>query len=393
MRPTHAKLAIVLISASCGSRAVTPRFDSDAGIDASVARDSGTAPLSDASSPDGGHGGGCDGEWGECAVLDVGGTRDHCDVGYAGTASITHPLPAGATSIATYGDFAYVTTTDARLLVIDVTDADEPRAEAIVDLPAVGTDVDVTGDVAWVACPDAGLVAVDVSSPCEPLVVSRLELAGQVERLRATCEHVFVTEGLNGIEVVDRGDPLAPQRLASLDVGSYALSLALVDDSTLLVGTNSALVVVDASVPEQPVVRGSQPMERPVGTMIVVDDTAYLGNEDPPAGIRVVDVSSPDEPQLLDWREDTVPVVEFVVFDHFVFWSPGWTELGREDLCDPTNCCWGASGWIVCNGMPPGDDVSCDIPQHVVGVGIRGDVLFYVFDRPELGIESIDLGT
>ena len=161
-------------------------------------------------------------------------------------------------------------------------------------LPAQPLRVAVSGSRAFVANGAGGLLAIDISDPTRPLRAGGLPLAGAAQGVAAAGPQVYVAAGSGGVNVVDGSG--APQLSATLATAAVVYDAADSDGAALL-AARDGLRVVDLSQPNNPVLVGYLATSEPLAGVAAVGGVAYLAAGR--AGLLLADVSQPAQPALL----------------------------------------------------------------------------------------------
>ena len=175
----------------------------------------------------------------------------------------------GARHAAIAGHFAYVAA-DAGLVVVNLSDPLQPRAEAVVKLPGVRA-AQVQFRYAFVAT-DEGLQVLDVTRPERPRILPKARVAiADAHRLHLARTYAYVAAGAEGLVIVDIENPAQPKRLTA-----YTADGRLQDARDVIVGSTNAslfayvadaasgLNVIQLTAPDtQPKFYGFSPEPRP----------------------------------------------------------------------------------------------------------------------------------
>lgn len=211
----------------------------------------------------------------------------------------THDTPGNANDVKLSGSLALVSDGSAGLVIVDVTNPRQPVRRAVLDTPGDARDVALQGTVAFLADGPGGLRLIDVSSPQSPRLLSTLALPGEANGVEVDAQAglAVVAAGDAGIHVVDVKNLSAPRLLGSLDTGD-AHDVALVPGFAFVADAEGGFTSVDLSDPAHPVVRSVTP--RSTGGLLV--DVALVGRFAFGAdfffynGSPILDVSSPAAP-------------------------------------------------------------------------------------------------
>jgi hypothetical protein len=139
----------------------------------------------------------------------------------------------GARHAALAGDYAYVAA-DAGLVVVNLADPLQPRAEAIVKLRDVRA-AQVQFRYAFVTTAD-GLQVLDVTKPARPQIVKGARVAiADARKLHVARTYAYVAAGAEGLVIVDVENPAQPKRYQAFDAGGR-----LKDARDVIVGSTNA---------------------------------------------------------------------------------------------------------------------------------------------------------
>jgi hypothetical protein len=142
-------------------------------------------------------------------------------------------LLTGARHAALAGDHAYVAA-DAGLVVVNLADPLQPRAEAVVQLRDVRA-VQVQFRYAFVTTAD-GLQVLDVTRPGRPQIVkgARVPLR-DARKLHVARTYAYVAAGADGLAIVDVTNPAQPRLYRKFDAGGR-----IKDARDVVVGSTNA---------------------------------------------------------------------------------------------------------------------------------------------------------
>jgi hypothetical protein len=240
--------------------------------------------------------------------------------------------------VAVAGEYAYVANSEGMMKVVDIADPTAPVVVGSLEVPGEVTDLSAGGSVVCLAA--GGLRVVDVSTPSNPrlvgdvpMVAQGVAVAGNYAYVAAQWEiwivdisdpsspvpvgHTFpwwlaVDVALAGdlayfveqeieppfeagrLSVYDVSDPTSPVRLADADAPGFPFSVATTGDRTC-VAAAGGIHVYDTS--GSPLFLTSFPAQLHAWSVAMVGDYAYLGGDK--AGLEVVDISNPEEPELV----------------------------------------------------------------------------------------------
>ncbi len=236
------------------------------------------------------------------------------------------------------GDLAYVTTNDAGLAIVDISDPTAPTPLGSIDTPDSATGVQVVGSLAYVN-DGSSLQIVNVANPAAPTPRGSLALGGEINEVEVAGHVAYVaatTLGAPLLHIVDVSNPgspsvlkeqvtagtslavrvlgthayvLEPSQIETFDVSNPAAPVSLgtratqeaqrieIADGHLFVA-GRFLEVFDLGTPSSPVRVGSIGLPTPAAFGLVVEGgQALVGASG--EGIVVVDVSTPAAPALV----------------------------------------------------------------------------------------------
>lgn len=215
--------------------------------------------------------------------------------------------------------------------VVDVSDMAAPRLLASHATPGQAKGVAVFGARALVADHVEGVDLIDLSSPTEPVAVGSFYLDGYARDVTAFGPLAYAVDAPTGVYVFDlsSSDPLEPigtvqsaTAPSSIEVPSAAGDER--PDVVCMVG-GGVLQVFDVSNPAEPVKVAElrMPSGRP-RRVTMFGQLAYVA--DGPAGVHVVDLSTPSEPAIVDTYATSSPARDVAVTDSHIFVAVGEHE-------------------------------------------------------------------
>ncbi len=199
------------------------------------------------------------------------------------------------------------------LTILDVSDPTSPTLAGSCAMGNYNWDIDVAGDYAYVAG-DTGLHVVDVSDPTAPVEVG--SLAAYSRGIDVAGNYVYLTDFEITVKsqllVVDVSDPTQPQQVGvaenlfgalgpwgSLADVYVAGNYAYVSGTLMTTGgeTVGGIQIVDVSTPPNPQLRETY-LQREIDypSQVHSGGSSYVLLAGGDAGLRVVEVSNPDDP-------------------------------------------------------------------------------------------------
>jgi len=130
-------------------------------------------------------------------------------------------------NVAVSGNYAYVATGQAGLLVIDVSDPANPQRVGGCDTNGPASAVAVSGGNAYAATGQAGLQVIDVSDPAHPQRVGGYDTSGFAYGVAVSGNYAYVADGPAGLQVIDVSDPAHPRRMGGYNTSGSAYGVAV----------------------------------------------------------------------------------------------------------------------------------------------------------------------
>lgn len=249
------------------------------------------------------------------------------------------------------------------LVVVDVTDAENPRPVFVVGTQGYPAGVCVENGCAWLADGDQGLAAIQVTNPLAPREIGRLR--GFYANSAAVCgSRACVGAGTEGMKVLDVSSPAAPRLLGEAETYGFTSDVAICGAYAYMAETSKGLKILDVRNPTMPVLAATLPgdfqfvtsfgqrvLSVPSGILEVTNPSrptilatlsdygysraavagniAYLHGD---GQVRAIDVSEPAAPRLLaqatatDWRTGLAAA------GTHLFLASGWSGLEVLEL-------------------------------------------------------------
>ena len=269
---------------------------------------------------------------------------------------------------------AYVTA-EKTLTIYDVSDPRAPARLGSYTFPEKLWDVQVEGELVYAAADFFGLGILDVSNPAAPTLRGSLKTPGQAKGVALAGQRAVLADHMSGMDLVDISDPSAPALIGSFYTDGYARDVATIGTMAYAVDSPTGVYLFDLSAaqPLEPVgadqsAAAPGSVEAPVGDgapgLLCVVGRGYLqiydvsdaaapvkvaafetpgrpsramlsGTRayvaDGPAGLQVIDLSTPSEPHIVGAHPTTGRARDVAVDDGLVLLatSDGPERRGR----------------------------------------------------------------
>jgi len=301
--------------------------------------------------------------------------------------------------------YAYVASTAYALSIIDVSDPERPVQAGAYDAPNRPNDVDVLGnyayvtdDTPWVSI-GRRLRIIDVSNPALPAELSSYRLPdGGIYHVLASGHYAYVVTS-EGIFILDVSNPRAPHVVAVYDAEGAEEDVYVVERYAYVIATSyeggeafGRLEVVDVADPTSPARIGLYEFPREVSRIFVAGEIAYVVSNmcaPMPGGtrcfgvVRLVDVTTPEVPRLLSVYRPPGSARSVFVTGAYAYVADGSAGLRIVDVSDPTR-----PREVGGTAPMPAATVHVSGDYAYVGVDWRGTARYsgvYVFDVSNRG--------
>lgn len=177
------------------------------------------------------------------------------------------------------GQFAYATSRENGLLVLDLVEPERPQIVATLALPGQARNLVVEGGVGYIACDRAGLALVDISAPASPQLLTTLPELAMVQGLAIGEGRLYVSLFASGVApalaVVDVANPRQPQLVGRLPLPGKPIGLALWNDQLLIAAREAGLLSLELGQ-GLPRLKSRLALPGEAHSVLVVGDHAYV---------------------------------------------------------------------------------------------------------------------
>jgi len=190
------------------------------------------------------------------------------------------------------GDYGYVTFTGFGLVVIDISDPEEPVTAASFR----GTNYSrilVDDSVAYVTCGDYGLTILNIADPLNVVEMGSVEAIEDAKYLDSENGYVYVSTGYGGMVIVDASDPANPFIAGSIDPGNYMHEIDVCGDYVYTTNGLSGLYIININDPANPYIAGNYDPQSQLKVVSVRGEYAYAATT---SQFYVINVSDPENP-------------------------------------------------------------------------------------------------
>ena len=174
-------------------------------------------------------------------------------------------------------DFAYITTLDSGLIVLNVSDYSNIFKVGSCPLESFPGKLFLQGFYAYVACTQAGLRVVDISDPFNPIEVSFLPLPGLPNEITVSGDFAYVSAKEAGLRIINVSDPQNTYEAAHFETPFSATDVEI-NGNTLALSDQSAVRILDVSNPENPIESGYYSTDYPSTGSLDIRDVYFESN-------------------------------------------------------------------------------------------------------------------
>jgi hypothetical protein len=250
-----------------------------------------------------------------------------------------HDTPDYAWDVEVVEDFAYVADMETGVVVVDVTDLENPQEVAVMNTPGSARDMARVGEHLLIADNEnRQLVVVSISNPSSPEIANRVGIPQWANWLvvgvTVSGDYAYVSAG--GVHVVDISDLPNATVVKSLHSNFAVADIAVDGDRAFVANLDGGFSVVDVSHPPLAAWTARLPMPANARGVAVSGDHAFVALAG--AGIQVMDISNPDDPQPVGGVYQDVGDPFRVTVSGDLAYVPDSTKgLYTVDISDPTS--------------------------------------------------------
>ena len=164
-----------------------------------------------------------------------------------------------------------------------------PVGVATLALPGFANAIDVQGNIAAVAAGDSGLVLVDISNKEEPIILANYQTYGTAISVKISGDRIYLSDTQNGLSILDISNPNTPELYGEYNPGDIVRDIEVNDEFVFLACQDAGLRILDVVKPDKPTEFSTLEGLGQVGSISVSDDLAVVATDN---AARIIDVSS-----------------------------------------------------------------------------------------------------
>jgi len=194
--------------------------------------------------------------------------------------------------------------------------------------------IDVGGDFAYLTSYDSGLVVVNCSDPAHPVKIASLPINGQPQGVAVKGDYALIANEQQRVDVVDISNPFAPSLLSSIDSLCHAKEIA-VDSLAYVAYCQSGVRVLDITDPSNPVYLSTFNTRGHPRDICARNGILCVADDD--GGFVTIDAGDPYHPALLDTLQMPNHTAHLRIHDDFAYLIDTYSGLVIIDISDPSN--------------------------------------------------------
>lgn len=191
------------------------------------------------------------------------------------------------------GNYAYLADAPRGLLIIDVSDPQNPSIVGSYNPEgdALVAGVFVVDTLAYVAAVDSGFRIVNVADPHNPVEVGSIVLSDEVVSLVVRDTLAYLANAHDGLTIINVADPTSPQLVGSVDTDGYTWDVTMLNDTiAVLADWSKGIKTVNVADATAPTILGSY--DTPGTTWRVAVKGNYIYGADKRGGVPLCEMDS-----------------------------------------------------------------------------------------------------
>jgi hypothetical protein len=252
------------------------------------------------------------------------------------------------------GNYAYLSTRQSGLSVIDISDPENPREVSFYDSPGDTRSTTIVGNYAYLADGAAGIRVVDITDSSHPFEVGFLNTPGLTNEIAIAGNWAYVADGDNGLRIIDISNPGRPRGVSFYHTSEYVHEVAVSGNFVYLIDSRDGLLIIDVSFPRQPHLIGRYSPGF-LTDVEVVGNYAYLLGAD----FTILDIHDPTRPfeigRTWSWQKYSM-----VINGNYAYLG-GNGGVSVLNIADPTS---------------PREVLSHDAYDRIAGLAVAGNYVY-----------------
>ncbi|MDP8238541.1 MAG: choice-of-anchor D domain-containing protein [Candidatus Hatepunaea meridiana] len=197
--------------------------------------------------------------------------------------------PGYAYSVALNEDYAYIADGESGLRVIDLYDLERLEEVNSVDTPGEARGITISGNYAYIADDVHGLRIIDIANPQEPVEVGYYNTRGWSYDVSVSGDYAYVADERYGMRVIDVSDPENPDEVGFYDTAGNAYGVYISGCHAFLADGVGGLCMFDVSEPENPNLVKTFYTPGTARDVFIAGDYAYVADDE--SGLLIMDIT------------------------------------------------------------------------------------------------------
>jgi len=232
------------------------------------------------------------------------------------------------------GNYVYVADYFGGLLIIDVSDSENPDEVGSFETQDRAYGVCIADNCAYVADGNRGIQVVDVSDPNDPNHLDAVDTPGTALRASVADDYLYVADMNGGLRIIDISDPENLEEVGDYDVHGTPYDVEVVADNAYVASQGAGLQIIDVSNAEDPNrVGGINNPPNTANSVVVIDDYAYVADGN--RGLYIIHISDQENPELVGTFNTPGSAFGVFVSDDYVYMADGASGIRVIDVIDP----------------------------------------------------------
>jgi hypothetical protein len=253
-----------------------------------------------------------------------------------------------ANSIALFpGDeFIYITSDQADMKKIDVSDKTDMRSVASFDTPADAIAIDVSASYIYAvdntigdAPEKEGLRIFEISIPNPESMLFNLTgfctTPGEASDVFTYGGHAYVADGLEGLQIINIQDKTNPKIVSRVDTSGFAAGVYVMGNYAYVADTDQGVTIIDVTKPADPILSASLQTPGDAHAVFVSGEYAYVADGE--EGLAVVNVKDKTRPRIIGTLDLTGNATGIYVENNYVFMAAGTQGLAIISVVEKNN--------------------------------------------------------
>jgi hypothetical protein len=229
------------------------------------------------------------------------------------------------------GDFAYLTSRDSGLTVVDCADPAHPTKVTSIYLEREPQGIDIDGAFAYIAHEDRRVSVISIANPYAPAPLSQIDSTCHAKEIFVD-SLAYVAYCLSGIRVLDITDPANPIYLSTFNTAGLAWDICERNGILYIADKSGGFCTIDARDPVHPVFLDT--LQSPSSAHRLRLEGEYIYLIDTYDGLVIIDINDPANVRRIS--STYIPYPRGIdIFENFAVVSRGTMGLRVYDISNP----------------------------------------------------------